>query len=116
MAAVSLAFCDFKLHDFTAMSNRCDCDVAIFKVLKTTPIPNKIGLCGIKSGFVCHRSRGSYAMEDSESLSIFQTDKGFFYAIRPLMLFGWGLFGHLKGGHLKMVFRSETCTRHADSF
>ena len=34
-----------------------------FSKLKTTPTPNKNGSYGVKSGFVCHKSRSSYAIK-----------------------------------------------------
>ena len=39
---------------------RCD---TVFNKLKTTPTPNKNSSYGIKGGFVCHKSRSSYAIK-----------------------------------------------------
>ena len=81
-------------------------------ILKTTPTPNKNGSYGVKSGFVCHKSRSSYAIKVgscttfSVKVPLFQ---GIFTAYDP-SFYGifWGhIFANWGGGVVKLVFNNQ---------
>ena len=87
-----------------------------FNKLKTTPTPNKNSSYGIKGGFVCHKSRSSYAIKVglcttfSVKVPLFQ---GFLRHTTPhfMAYFGVIFFANMGGAGGQNYFR--TCTRFA---